>query len=387
MFHRLRLFAFSLCLSLVMSLPAWAGETLRKISFIDTGNYLLSQQYAYLLLPQSLRGQDVLALRDYAHKLLADASADEWSRILRTANWVHQHIQHDSFNQTIGASSLQILQRAQQGERFSCVEYAKVLRDSLTMQGIVARSIGLQSTSIAYGTLGSSHVADEVWSDTYAKWVLLDAQFGVYPSRHKQPLNLHELYQLQRQGKINEVRFVGFDGRADKKRDSEYRRFIRNYLGFMSFRISSDKGTLNLVYPLAGKNLPLTFQGLPKNQQLFTRNPQDVYFPLNQAHAVFHFAHYEQSYQQFAQAEFKDESEYLKQMAKFAPGGQVVVELDQNMPWFDHFEIRRENANWQKLAANRVDWSLHLGTNRLQIRAVNSSGIKGPISLLELLYQ
>ena len=63
------------------------------------------------------------------------------------------------------------------------------------------------------------------------------------------------------------------------------------------------------------------------------------------------------------------------------------MELDQNMPWFDHFEIRRENANWQKLAANRVDWSLHLGTNRLQIRAVNSSGIKGPISLLELLYQ
>ena len=89
MFHRLRLCSFSLCLALGMSLPAWAGETLRKITFVDTGNYLLGQQYAYLLLPQSLHEPDVLALRDYAKELQGGISADEWSRILQTASWVH----------------------------------------------------------------------------------------------------------------------------------------------------------------------------------------------------------------------------------------------------------------------------------------------------------
>jgi Transglutaminase-like superfamily len=382
-----RLFVLGACLCLSIGQNVRAEQALRKIIFDDTGNYLLSQQYAYLLLPESLSAAEPTALRNYTHDLVASAPADEWQRVLRSVAWVHHHIQHDSFNQTLQTSSLQILQRAQQGERFSCVEYAKVLRDSLNMQGIVARSIGLQSTKIAYGSLGSSHVAVEAWSNSYSKWVLLDAQFGVYPFFDHKPLNARELYQLQRQGKLKHVVFKPVEGIFDQELNQEYHQFIGHYLGYMSFRIRSDAGILNLVMPLAGKTLPLTFQGLPKSSQLFTRNTQDVYFSLNQTHAILHFADHQRAYEQFSRIEIKDDADYVKQMSEFAPAGQLIVELDHNMPWFDHFEVRVEKSPWRSLEANRIDWDLQPGKNRMQVRAVNSAGIKGPLTNLQLLYE
>lgn len=386
MFRRVRFRLLCFCLSALFAVSSLAEEGLRKITFIDTGNYLLTQQSALLLLPETLTEKEVLALRDYAHELVANPAKDEWSRILQTVKWVHSHIQHDSFNQTLQSSSLQILQRAEKGERFSCVEYAKVLRDILHMQGIVARSLNLQSASIAYGSLGSSHVAVEAWSNTHGKWVLLDAQWGVYAVHKKAPLNVSELYQLQRKGKFNEVKFTTADGKANQELEKAYREFVASYFGFLSFRIRSENSVLNLVHPMAGKDLPLTFQGLPKNNQLFSRNPQDVYFPLNQAHAVFRFKDRDQSYQRFAQIEIKDEADYLQQMAKFAPTGELEVLFDHNMPWFDHFEVRLEQAAWQVLPANSIDWSLQPGMNRMQVRAVNAAGIKGPVTSLQFEY-
>lgn len=387
MLHRFHGRFLSLCLCLSAALPVFADSSLRKITLLDTGNYFLNQQAANLLLPASLTDKDVLALRDHAHELMTGKTTDEWARLLRTVAWVHTHIQHDSFNQTGQTTSLQILQRAEQGERFSCVEYAKVLRDILNMQGMVARSIGLQSAAIAYGPLGSSHVAVEVWSNTHNKWVLLDAQWGVYALHKKKPLNVGELYQLLRKGKLDEVKFTAADGKAAPELDREYRQFVANYFGYMSFRIRSDNTVLNLVFPLAGRELPLTFQGLPKNNHIFSRNPADVYFPVNQAHAIIHFKDRDRSYQQFAQIEFKDEAEYLEKMPAFAPSGELEVFLDHNMPWFEHFEARLEQGAWQTLPANSIAWSLQPGQNRMQLRAVNAAGIKGPITDLQLVYE
>jgi len=387
MFYRFRVYLLCTCLGVVFATHSFAEPVLRKLTLVDTGNYLLNHQSANLLLPESLTVQEMLALRDFAHDLVAKSDSDEWKQIVRTVAWVHTHVQHDSFNQTSQTSSLQILQRAGKGERFSCVEYAKVLRDLLHMQGIVARSIGLQAATIAYGTLGSSHVAVEAWSNTYNKWVLLDAQWGVYAAQNKKPLNVGELYQLRRKGRLDQVRFPLVAGQTSKEQENEYRQFLASYFGYLSFRIHSDATVLNLIYPLAGTDLPLTFQGLPKNNQLFSRNAQDIYFALNQAHAILRFRNRDKSYQQFSQIEFRDADDYLQQMAKFAPDGELEVVLDHNMPWFDHFEVRLEQADWQVLPANMLDWALQPGQNRMQIRAVNAAGIKGPVTELKLLYE
>ena len=369
------------------------AAALHVIELLAARNPPLDLRAGLLVVPDSIGDERHQKLRAYAKDLAGGTRDDELSRLLRISAWVHQRIQHDNFNAAPAqATALDILNRAARGEHFSCVEFSRVLKETLAAFGYVARTLSVQSPAVAYGPLGSGHVASEVWSNALDKWVFVDAQWGVYARLDARPLSFYELYRLKQDGRFNDVRFVSLNASAQhdepaaRAHQEEYRHFIANYFGYLSVRYTQAEQVANLVLPLDGAALALTFQGLGRSGQLFTTEPRDHYFTLNHTNILLYYRDQPTAKRPHGQIDIADPDDYLARMSEFAATPDYLVVLHHNMPWFDHFEVALDEAPWQRLDDNAFTWSARIGTQTLKVRAVNEVGVVGPVSSLTLRY-
>jgi hypothetical protein len=56
--------------------------------------------------------------------------------------------------------------------------------------------------------------------------------------------------------------------------------------------------------------------------------------------------------------------------------------LGTQTPGFDFFELRTDNEDWRRLSKSRL--SLRMVTQRIEIRTVNSSGVRGPVRVIKV---
>jgi hypothetical protein len=62
---------------------------------------------------------------------------------------------------------------------------------------------------------------------------------------------------------------------------------------------------------------------------------------------------------------------------------RVRVNLQTMTPNFQRYEARVDGGTWGKTDASLL-WSVHAGSNRLELRTVNLFGMEGPVSAVEL---
>lgn len=372
----------------LLSLSTTAGTSFKKISVTETNNYRLGREYTGLALPAGTGNPIYTRLRGYYQQ--TKTGKDELNDIISIARWVHLRWTHDPFGSAAPKTdSLTLIQSVTPGAGFSCNEYSKVLRDLLRANGFVSRSVTLQSPDISYAGLGSSHVAVEVYYNRLSKWMLIDAQWGLYPTHHKKPLSVYEIYKLKQANKFAEIEFVSFSGPEAIKRHlniAEYKKFIASYLGYVSMELMTDTEKVNVIYAMEGKEWPLTFQALPRNAQIFSVRINDIYFPLNQVSLVLRFKPDSQRLQKHA-IDFNSEQDYLDKMPQFAAVPDFIITPHNNMPWFDYYEYRIDDSQWRKLEREMFDWHLTSGKNRVEVRAVNRLHRTGPVTFVEITYE
>ncbi len=392
----------AICLALLL-LPTVASgsepsdrvekKTLRTIEVVETDNPPLNPGVRKLVVANDIRDAYHRSLRSYLkgeHTL--DLSSDPGAQF-QIAAWVHGHIAHDSFNTALDeATTLEILQRATSGERFSCADFSNVLKDLLGAFGFVSRVVSLQSPNIAYGSLGSGHVANEFWSNTLDKWIFVDAQWGLYARHRGRPLNFYEIAKRRQAGKFGEVEFLPVslgatsDPKKLKQKIREYRAFLKDYFGFLSTRYRYVEQTVNMVLPIEGRSLPLTFQGLGRNGQMLITDPAEHYFSLNHTSILLYYRDQPTSGHPLSGVDTKSSDDYLARMPQFAAQPDYTVVLYSNTPWMDRYEFSVDGGAWTALEDNTVTWTLHEGINRFAARAVNHAGIAGPKSALAIRY-
>lgn len=368
-------------------------KALRTIEVVESVNPPLNPRARKLVLANDIRDAYHRSLRSYLkgeHAL--DLSSDPGAQ-LQIAAWVHDHIAHDSYNTALDeATTLEILQRATSGERFSCADFSNVLKDLLGAFGFVSRVVSLQSPNIAYGSLGSGHVANEFWSNTLDKWIFVDAQWGLDARHLGQPLNFYEIARLRQAGKFGEVEFfpvnpgASSDPKKLKQKIREYRAFLKDYFGFLSARYRYVEQTVNMVLPIEGRSLPLTFQRLGRNGQMLTTDPAEHYFSLNHTSILLYYRDQPTSGHPLSGVDTKSSDDYLARMPQFAAQPDYTVMLYSNTPWMDRYEFSVDGGAWKALEENTVTWTLHAGINRFATRAVNHAGIAGPKSVLAIRY-
>lgn len=62
---------------------------------------------------------------------------------------------------------------------------------------------------------------------------------------------------------------------------------------------------------------------------------------------------------------------------------RLRVNLQTMTPNFQRYEARIDGGNWAATDSNFL-WSIHAGSNRLELRTVNLFGVEGPVSAVEL---
>lgn len=63
--------------------------------------------------------------------------------------------------------------------------------------------------------------------------------------------------------------------------------------------------------------------------------------------------------------------------------GSVTVQMGTSTPYFETFLVKTDDGQWTK-SGPKFNWQLKPGSNRLQMRTRNTSGVEGPISFLQV---
>lgn len=89
----------------------------------------------------------------------------------------------------INTNVLEMIDAAENGERFVCGDITKMLAQLIQAGGTQARLVGLRSAH-------SDHIVVEFWSRRYGKWVAVDPDYNVhYTNAEGIPLSVAELFE------------------------------------------------------------------------------------------------------------------------------------------------------------------------------------------------
>lgn len=118
-----------------------------------------------------------------------------WATARRLLEWTTSYWEHAN-DHVDSADALEVLDRADAGERFACVEYSVVLSQALNAVGIPARRVSLMMRDQHDG-FGRGHVVSEAWIDDLSRWVVLDGQNGAWWGTVDRPLGLRDLQAIE----------------------------------------------------------------------------------------------------------------------------------------------------------------------------------------------
>ncbi|MFC3121217.1 hypothetical protein [Agaribacter flavus] len=383
------------CFILLFSFIAFSSSCneLKKIEVTATNNFQ-SSTFAH---PKGLETTQNPKLSAYVFERAKFQNLSDPQLFIQVMDWVASQWQHDGFNQAPhGMSSLEILKNVhERGERYRCVEYGKVMADILSAMGHYSRTVGLQSSDVAYGGWGKGHVAAEVWSNSLNKWVFFDPQFSIYAMNEGEYLNIYDIHLLKAKGKLEQIDFITTSKYASANNldhavaAKEYKLFLSNYLGFHVSSVFINGEYQNLYLMMESKAPALTFQGMGRTtQSLFTDSFDIAYPKLNQVVVSLSALPNENSNVQqiFKEYGIKTEEQYIDNMWRFAAKGEIAMSFNTNMKNFKSYQVKIGNGIWEQIDGEEFLWNLSLGENVFQVRSMSTSNVYGPTTFIEIMY-
>jgi len=258
-------------------------------------------------------------------------------------------------------------------DTLACSGFTFNLVQLFSCVGHVARVVNVTAEDTPYGKRSAPHMIVEVWSNQYVQWAVMDGLFNHSYWKGDRPLSaLQARDELFRNGGRDVRTLWGLSGRAVPRRDElgsaagHPRQFAwvlyytaNNFRAFpvrhklwraVLYRDRQNRGRPLTIWP-GGTHRPYAGEGM----LIETENRDDFDWPLN-----------------------------LVEMNLTAGGGaRLHVNLQTVTPNLSHFEARRGRGAWRRVAAD-FDWPLRPGPNRLASRAVNTLGVCGHESFVEL---
>jgi len=367
---------------------------------IDTSNNGIIRRGRFLFAYQDIMHADLDRLRESEHLDAAlDGAKSEFEIITRMAAWANRRGTREHSEKEGGdplASRYPGL-----GTEQACGSYCLLLADALFSMGIQSRYLSLTSDVMVDPATGRqqrlSHAVGDVWSNDYAKWILVDANFGcTLHDGSDTPQSAHELQAMLLAGRADAIHPV-FCGPYEETTAVFFERFP-------FYRDS--------WFPSAYKQLNVfhNVNLLDANNRLDNRDWQDsrigsdgeeqgarriAYEPRVAGFNPFHYDH--QHYVVTDDLRDVTWNLYDVEMAVGAPeplaGSTVVVPLTLRTvaPGLDYFLLREDGRDWQEMEPSRVDgadaeleyaWRCDGRLSTLEVRARNSHGRMGVIRSL-----
>jgi hypothetical protein len=127
----------------------------------------------------------------YGLDAVVAGQTDEWKRILLLRHWIKSNIAIDNDNPTPAREdAFAILDAALAGGKFHCTHFSIVQHAVLNSFGYVTRRLGCGP---GLKDDGGHHGVNEVWVNTFNKWVLIDAKYDAHFEKNGVPLSALEI--------------------------------------------------------------------------------------------------------------------------------------------------------------------------------------------------
>lgn len=365
---------------------------LKKLKVLKSNNWYFGNKLNQIY--ENNESEKLEQLKIYVKKYFNYDNFEDPDLIFKLMGWVNQRWEHDGLNNPgKETSSLEILKRAEKGEKFRCVEYGRVTADILTSLGYVSRSIGIRSENADYGGAGMGHVATEVWSNYYEKWIFIDPQFSCYYLRKDIPQNYYEIYESWKQGKIEELNFMVVEDalKREEKNKEEYKKnyeqFLFSYFGYIEITKKEEEKLFKVSLILDGKNQLMAFQAGPIQSTIYTKKTDVLYEEVNRTFLTFESTEKIDFMNIAMENQIDTQEKFIANMELFTVKPKYKVECKNNMPNFSHYEISIDKEKWCKIEEDYFLWEANKGENIIQVRGINKQGLPGIITEITLEYK
>jgi len=215
---------------------------------------------------------------------LTDGIEDDLQKLIVLTDWVHGRWSHSGSNQPSKADPLTILQEAEEGASFRCVEYSIVLAGSAQALGMPARTLGLKTKRAASARSGAGHVVAEVWLEDFGKWAFADPQLGYIVTLDEVPLNAVEFQRAIANG-TRGLTLGSAEGEVTGLSRIRYLLWISPYLYHFDFPLdqrmfvegSKRQGGALMLAPYGAEELEVFQRHSPLRTYTHISSPQNFY--------------------------------------------------------------------------------------------------------------
>ncbi|MFC1614770.1 hypothetical protein ACFL5K_05680 [Gemmatimonadota bacterium] len=323
-----------------------------------------------------------LRLRYRLEEIVAPGE-DEWARQLLLKNWVAGQITNG--NPTVEAdNALEILEYAAAGKKFYCTYFAITYIQCAQALGWQARKLGLDRLH-GPDSLGSTHhgVA-EIWSNRFAKWVVIDAQSNLHFEKNSVPLSAWEIRAewLKNQGR-DVKRVVGIPPNHryknpgivwwDRSDEDETACYFWIYFSDNATRWD-ESGIAGFIFPQDSVNAGLTWYQndyAKKKSRLHTGYLNSLFRPTERIEDAYWTVG-------FVEAE----------LDSVCSEGKIFLSLDSYCPNLTGYEATINHRSWEKVQdQNCLVWPVKEGWNSLGLRTVSRGNIRGKEASVSLLLE
>lgn len=291
---------------------------------------------------------------------------NEFLRLLKLRHWVHSQWPIDN-DQRFSGDAFAILERAKAGDGFHCAHSMRVQQAVMTSMGYVARNLGVDCDHRKFGR-SRHHGVNEVWSNGYAKWVLLDAKYDIHFERDSIPLSALEVHEAVRSGKSDAVMVRGIDrkpvpmaprGAAEATIESYW--WIAYHVRQNTFTQPHWSGGSRLVVP---------------DNKYFR---ETTWHRGGSAGLVKHWAYRAKAFIPTANRRRIEWTPGVPSLrVRQASTGTLSVRIRSATPNFKTYLVRVNGGDWKADPDGRLAWELKEGKNTLEVRSRNLFGVDSP---------
>src|SRR5688572_26954143 len=293
--------------------------------------------------------------KEYRLNEVVHGEASEFKRMLKLRHWVHSRWPIDNDQKFMG-DAFDILEKAKTGAGFYCTHSMRVQHAVMTSMGYVVRDLGVDSDHLVFGK-SNHHGLNEVWSNEYAKWVLLDAKYDIHYERAGVPLSALEVHEAVRAelGK-GIVKVAGPDRREVPMKGLE-------------FPTSSVLSYWWISYNPGLK----TFTGKSENRGLVVFDSPEFratkWFRGTDSGLVEHWAYRANAFVPVSDRRTIDWSVGVPDVKISRPSsGELDVTFFSITPNLETYRMQLNNGSWQDVVGDRWHWKLKPGENVLNVR-------------------
>jgi len=305
--------------------------------------------------------------KDYQLDDLVKGETGEFRKLLKLRHWVHSrwHIDND---QNFNGGVFEILERAKAGDGFNCSHAMKVQHAVMTAMGFVVRDLGVQCNTEEYPD-GFHHGVNEVWSNEYAKWVLMDGEYDFHFERAGQPLSALEVHEAARSdGGRQLVKVQGPDRTAVPMKGLGFP--FTSAIGYWwtSYHVRQNTFT----QPQGNESRLVIFDNAAFRQTTWLRKRGDNVLRKHGAYDAKACVPADRRHIEWTPGVSEL---HVRQTAP----AELEVRASSVTPNLKTTSVRLDGGDWLPLEDGRLTWKLKAGANRLEVRTRNVLDVDGPV--------